>query len=102
MSRTAMSLAQRSLALTMEFTNFLLEHDEVEIPTHATLIVLPNDDPELFQYEFEMASQAIVHGKNVYLYHWDRSSHTHQPPSPGENGGWTAHSGITNNLSTLT
>jgi hypothetical protein len=38
-----------------------------EIPSGATVIFIPEDDPELAEYNFGLARAAIARGQNVYL-----------------------------------
>ena len=38
-----------------------------QIPNHASIVLLPQDDPEQFEANLAMAMDAARKGKNVYL-----------------------------------
>ena len=40
-----------------------------QIPDGATLMLIPDDDPELAEHNFALARQLFASGRNVYLYH---------------------------------
>ena len=41
----------------------------MEIPDGATLILIPDDDPEQAEAEIEVGLQAVKRGENVYFRH---------------------------------
>ena len=52
-------LAQRNMILSFEFSRYLLEHPEIEvqIPEGASVVLLPEDDPELCEYNKQISGR---------------------------------------------
>lgn len=64
-----MSIADRNLELAMEFNRHVLEHPEItdQLPKKATIILLPQDDPELCAVNKRIAESRIKQGDEVVL-----------------------------------
>jgi len=52
-------LFHKNLILSHEFDLYVLEHPEIleEIPEHAKIVLLPEDDPELAEINLRMAEE---------------------------------------------
>jgi hypothetical protein len=66
--RTAARIT-RNLELSEGFSEAMLANMDVlaEIPNGSTLVLLPADDPETFEYNLQTAIRAARDGENVYL-----------------------------------
>ncbi len=55
-------LLQRNLELSFEFSRYLLDHPELEtrIPEGAYVVLLPEDDPELCEYNRQISEREQV------------------------------------------
>ena len=53
---TPINVVERNIALTGEFTRYLLEHPQVlrTLPEQFELVILPEDDPEMRAYNLEL------------------------------------------------
>ena len=62
-------LATKSLMLSTEFSLYIVEHPEVadEIPQGAIVVLLPEDDPKLAEYNLEIAEANREPGQPVVL-----------------------------------
>ena len=60
-------LVQRNMILSFEFSRYLLEHPEIEvqIPEGASVVLLPEDDPELCEYNKQISGRERVPGQPV-------------------------------------
>ncbi len=61
--------ADRNLALIGDMLQAQLANPELlnEIPNGATVVLIPEDDAELAEYNFGVARTLVARGKNVYL-----------------------------------
>ncbi len=61
--------ADRNLALIGDMLQAQLANPELlhEIPNGATVVLIPEDDPELTEYNFGVARILVARGKNVFL-----------------------------------
>lgn len=64
-----MTVADKNLELAMEFNRYILEHPEItnKLPKKATIILLPQDDPELCAVNKRIAESRIKKGDQVVL-----------------------------------
>lgn len=62
-----MDIADRNLELIKEFNLYVLEHPEIteQLPEEATIILLPQDDPELCEVNKRIAKKRIQEGDTV-------------------------------------
>ncbi|MBI4771962.1 MAG: hypothetical protein HY784_16500 [Chloroflexi bacterium] len=60
MSHSRETIIEKNITLSFEFEQYLLEHPAMleEIPTGAEIILLPKDDPELYQANLDTARRA--------------------------------------------
>ncbi|MER3447648.1 MAG: hypothetical protein C4291_12795 [Candidatus Dadabacteria bacterium] len=60
-------LFHKNLILSQEFDLYVLEHPEIleEIPEHAKIVLLPEDDPELAEINLRMARKAQEPGQPI-------------------------------------
>ena len=60
MSYNLDTVCEKNMTLSLEFERYLLEHPDVlaEIPDGAEVVLLPKDDPELYQINLNSAQQA--------------------------------------------
>jgi hypothetical protein len=68
------TVIEHNLELARAFITAQLEHPEqlAEIPAgepSPTVILLPDDDPELAAYNLQLGLRAIKDGRNVYFRH---------------------------------
>ena len=85
-------LVQRNIALTFEFSRYLLDHPELEaqIPEGAYVVLLPEDDPELCEYNRQVSERERATGQPVVSIHLgsllpeqrSRLRHVRIEPSP--------------------
>lgn len=61
--------ADRNLALIGDMLQAQLANPDLlnEIPNGATVVLIPEDDAELAEYNFGVARTLVARGKNVYL-----------------------------------
>ncbi len=61
--------ADRNLALIGDMLQAQLADPELlnDIPNGATVVLIPEDDAELAEYNFGVARTLVARGKNVYL-----------------------------------
>lgn len=64
-------LMDRNLVLAGEQIQALLDDPVLleQIPDGTTLVLLPDDDPELARHNREIGWQAVLAGRDVYFYH---------------------------------
>jgi hypothetical protein len=57
MSYSENTVTDKNFILSLEFERYVLEHPEIlgEIPDGAEVVLLPKDDPELYQANLERA-----------------------------------------------
>ena len=60
---------KKNLDLLNEFMKYAFESPEIleKIPPEAELVILPNDDQELYKYNEDLANKMFSQGKNVVL-----------------------------------
>ena len=63
---------EKNITLSFEFERYILEHPEIleQIPDEAQVVLLPQDDPELYRINLEAAQkarQASEIGPIVYI-----------------------------------
>jgi hypothetical protein len=63
------------MALAFELAGRQVEQPELlgEVPDGATLVLIPDDDPELAAFNVEVGLNAIRSGQNVYFRHVSRN-----------------------------
>lgn len=68
------ALANRAMDLAAALMQLEVDDPAVAdaIPNGATVQLLPDDDPELFDYELQLGLKAARRGENVYLVHLRR------------------------------
>lgn len=54
------TIVEKNITLSFEFERYILEHPDVldQIPNGAEVVLLPKDDPELYQINLEAARKA--------------------------------------------
>jgi len=54
------TIVEKNITLSFEFERYLLEHPEMleQIPNGAQVVLLPQDDPELYQINLKAAQEA--------------------------------------------
>ena len=70
-----LDLLQRHLAAAFEDPDGVLGG----FPVGATVVLLPPDDPEVFERNLRSAARMAREGKNVYLCHVDRDGRPVKP-----------------------
>jgi hypothetical protein len=65
----AITAGTRNAELAFDLLQAQLANPELlnEIPNGATVVLIPEDDPALAEYNFGVARALIARGKNVYL-----------------------------------
>lgn len=60
-------MIERNIELSAEFSRYLFEHPEIEekIPIDAEIILLPEFDQELKEFNLELGKDIEVHGDRV-------------------------------------
>ena len=77
----------RNLALAAELAESVVEAllDDPDlakrVPPGATLVAIPDDDPDLRQYNLGLALEAFSSGRDVYLVHVQRGQGPVEPPT---------------------
>jgi hypothetical protein len=58
---------ERNLALTGEFTRYLLEHPNIlqTLPEQFEVVILPEDDPDIRMYNLELLDRYSSEGKPI-------------------------------------
>lgn len=71
----ATGFVERNIELAFWFAQQQLEHPELaeEVPNGATLILIPQNDPDLAMHNAGLGMKAIANGENVYFRHVLRS-----------------------------
>lgn len=61
------TIVEKNITLSFEFERYLLEHPEMleQIPDGAQVVLLPQDDPELYLINLNTAQKALQTGENV-------------------------------------
>ena len=56
------TVVEKNITLSFEFEQYILEHPEVleRIPQGAEIVLLPQDDPELYSINLEAADRKSV------------------------------------------
>lgn len=54
------TVVEKNITLSFEFERYILEHPEIleQIPNGARVVLLPQDDPELYRINLESAQKA--------------------------------------------
>lgn len=75
------SATERDNELHSRFVDAFFEDTSIleDIPNGSTLVLYPDDDPELAEANLKRALQSARAGYDVYIRHFPRSN-----PSPGE------------------
>ncbi len=60
---------KRNLDLLNEFIKYTFENPEVleKIPPSSEVVILPTDDPEIYEYNKKMAEKMSSQGKTIVL-----------------------------------
>lgn len=63
------AIMDRNLELSHGFTDVMVRDPQLlaEIPDGCTLVLLPKDDPEMFEVNLRIGMDAARRGENVYL-----------------------------------
>lgn len=69
-------LISRTIALGFDFVQAIIDDPSIadDIPNGVTLVLIPDDDPELAEREFESAIESARKGQDVYIRHFQRSN----------------------------
>lgn len=59
-----LEIAQRELLAQLEHPELL-----AQIPDGATVVVIPDDDPDLAAYNLALVPALVAQGRNVYIQH---------------------------------
>ena len=61
------TIVEKNITLSFEFERYVLEHPEVleQIPDGAQVVLLPQDDPELYRINLNAAQKAHEEGETV-------------------------------------
>jgi len=73
---TTDEVTRRNVDLSIAFTEQLIADESITLPSHATLVLLPRDDPTLVEVNIAIGLAAIRRGEDVYF--------RHMPETPGE------------------
>lgn len=70
-TRDTEGVVERNLALVTAFTKAVISDPLLgaEIPKGATLVLLPDDDPELAAYNTALGERARAAGRTIYVQH---------------------------------
>ncbi len=62
-------MIERNLDLVSAVTHFILEHPHLleQLPSDFRLVILPEDDPELSQYNLNLLAERTEPGKPVII-----------------------------------
>jgi hypothetical protein len=61
------TIVEKNITLSFEFERYILEHPDVleQIPDGAQVVLLPQDDPELYRINLNAAQKAREEGETV-------------------------------------
>lgn len=61
------TIVEKNITLSFEFERYILEHPEVleQIPDGAQVVLLPQDDPELYRINLNAVQKAHQAGRTV-------------------------------------
>ncbi len=64
---------EKTLSLSLEFSKYMLEHDEFDdqIPENATVVLLPKTDPEYCEYVKQQVRLRKLHNEPVVFIEFD-------------------------------
>lgn len=67
-------IADRDIELSVAFVNAFYDDVSIldNIPNGLTLILLPDDDAELAEFNLEQAARSARNGADVYIRHFPR------------------------------
>ena len=84
----AYGLVERAIDLSFDFGTLILNDPSIldDIPNGVTLVLIPNDDPELAATKIALGIESIHRGEDVYVRHFRRTPEqvvgdTDEPPS---------------------
>ena len=62
---------EKNIDLTFNWLHSVLDDPSIleEIPNHASIVFLPEDDPELCEANLQMAMNSARQGRDMYLKH---------------------------------
>lgn len=68
----------RDTNLWVTFTQAIVDDPSIleDVPEGATVVLIPNDDPELAEVNYQRAIEAARRGADVYIRHMTRNSAT--------------------------
>lgn len=74
----AKSVTERDIELSVAFVNAFYDDVSIldDIPNGSTLVLLPDDDPELAKFNLEQAVRSAQNGADVYIRHFPRAKPT--------------------------
>ena len=67
----AATLVERNIDLAFDFTQALIRDPSLlaDVPHDATLVLIPDDEPDVAEANLTGAIEAFRTGRNVYLHH---------------------------------
>lgn len=70
--KRSQSATERDIELSVAFVNAFYEDVSIldDIPNGSTLVLLPDDDPELAEINFRSGIEAARNGADVYIRHF--------------------------------
>lgn len=62
---------ERSIDLSFDFLHSVIDDPTIldDIPAGATLVLIPDNDPELAEVKYQLAVDVARRGENVYIRH---------------------------------
>lgn len=72
---TSAGLTERGIGLGFDFLKAIIDDPSIadDIPNGATLVLLPDDDPELAESSLQGGIEAARKGADVYIRHFPRA-----------------------------
>lgn len=63
--------AEKNIAIAFNWLQSVLDDPSIleEFPNHASIVFLPEDDPELCEANLQMAMNSARQGRDMYLKH---------------------------------
>jgi hypothetical protein len=64
-------IVERSIDLSFDFLHSVIEDPSIlgNIPDGATLVLIPDNDPDLAEIKYQVAVDVARRGENVYIRH---------------------------------
>lgn len=79
--KTEADFPKRNITLSFEFAKSIVDDPAIleEIPDGATLVLLPDDEPDLVRENLRLGLEAAKRGEDVYIRHVKSLQSTPQP-----------------------